>query len=113
MKFRIVLCVFIFTYATNSNADSIAREIGKAIGDVAGGVAEAGAAPLREGVINMTPVWETIEPRSKEACFEETGGVVNNYFLRCRNGRQEQVRYLKDGTRTVLSERAIPSHPSR
>ena len=54
------------------------------------------------------PYWETIPPRSKAECFEETGGVVNEAFVRCRNGRQEQVRVLRDGKRRVLQERPIP-----
>lgn len=56
----------------------------------------------------LTPQWETIQPRSKEDCIRESGGVLNNAFVRCRNGRQESVTYDRAGRRKIHQERPIP-----
>lgn len=61
-----------------------------------------------ESMRSMQTQWETIQPRSKEECLRESGGVLDNRFVRCRNGRQELVRYSQDGRREVVQERPIP-----
>lgn len=58
--------------------------------------------------LSLEPEWETVEPRSREACLAESGGVLDVRYMRCRNGRQEWVRYDPDGRRRVLRERPIP-----
>lgn len=82
-------------------AQSISHELGKEAGRFGKGVAQS--------VIDLQPHWETIEPRSKEECLKESGGVLDNRFVRCRNGRQEWVRYDTEGRRKVLQVRAIPN----
>lgn len=84
-------------------AADVARSAGRAAGSFGAGAAES--------IMEATEAqWITIAPRSKEECLEESGGVLNATFLRCRNGRQEQVRYDRQGNKRVLRERPIPTH---
>lgn len=53
--------------------------------------------------------WVTIKPKSTEACKQESMGVLDDTYRRCRNGRQELVREV-NGRRIVISERRIPSY---
>lgn len=68
---------------------------------------------VQKAVVTEKSEWITIPPRSKEECIKESGGELNNYFVRCRNGRQELVKVSESGRKTVLSERPIPSNISR
>ncbi|HEY0915917.1 MAG TPA: hypothetical protein VGE22_13680 [Solimonas sp.] len=79
----------------------IANEAGRIFGEFGRGAGEAATEGLQAS-------WETIPPKSKEACLAESGGIVNPAFVRCRNGRQEQVRYTSSGERRVMRERPIP-----
>jgi len=65
---------------------------------------------ITEAVSSMQPHWETIPPKSKEECLKESGGSINNVYVRCRNGRQEYVRINANGERLVVQERAIPAN---
>ena len=49
-----------------------------------------------------------IPAKSKAECLKEYNGVLNNQFVRCRNGRQEYVQYNSKNERMVLRERPIP-----
>jgi len=89
-------------------ADSSARSAGKAVGEFGAGVGEAVGEGLTKGLSQMQPQWITVQPRSKDECLAESGGVVNPVFVRCRNGRQEFVRFDASGNKIVLSERSIP-----
>lgn len=94
--------------ASPSGADTSARAAGKAVGEFGAGVGEAVGEGLTKGLSQMQPQWITVQPRSKEECLTESGGVVNPVFVRCRNGRQEFVRFDASGNKIVLSERSIP-----
>lgn len=87
---------------TQQATNEAARHVGRAAGKVGAGVAETAA--------EFAPRWETIPPRSKEECIKESGGELNNFYARCRNGYQEQVRMDAAGRRHVLRERSIPTH---
>lgn len=78
------------------------KGIGRAIGEVGAGAAES--------ALSGQPFWDTIQPGSKEDCLKESGGNLNNVYVRCRNGRQEYVRIDSQGRRYVLQERSIPAH---
>ncbi len=91
-----------------SNADTAARAAGRAVGEFGAGVGEAVGEGLTKGLSQMQPQWITVHPRSKDDCLAESGGVVNPVFVRCRNGRQEYVRFDANGNKIVLSERPIP-----
>tara|TARA_B100002049_G_scaffold224174_1_gene195290 strand:- start:741 stop:1007 length:267 start_codon:yes stop_codon:yes gene_type:complete len=67
--------------ATAAQADP-ANALGRAFGNFGAGVGQAAVAPLQ----NSQPQWITIAPRSKEACFKESNGVINSTFVRCRRG---------------------------
>lgn len=87
--------------------DNVARQAGHAVGQFGAGVGEAVGEGVAAGLSSMQPQWITIPPRTKEECFDETGGMINASFMRCRNGRQEYVRYSR-GQKIVLRERPIP-----
>lgn len=87
-----------------SAEETLSRQAGKSVGEFGVGVGQAIGSGLADG---MHLEWETVAPRSKEQCLLESGGVVNPVFVRCRNGRQEQVRY-SNGRRIVVRERPIP-----
>lgn len=86
----------------------VARSTGKAVGEFGAGVGEAVGEGVTRGMSGLQSQWITIPPRSKDECLSETGGVVNPVFVRCRNGRQESVRYDANGVKIVLRERPIP-----
>jgi len=95
------LYVIVMLLASNmAGAQGITQEAGREVGRFGKGVAES--------ILSLQPSWETIQPKSKEECLRESGGVLDNRFMRCRNGRQEWVRYDPDGRRKVLNERPIP-----
>lgn len=86
--------------ASTAHAERLSRELGREIGQIGKGAAET--------ILTLQPEWETVQPRGREECLRESGGVLDNRYMRCRNGRQEWVRYDADGRRKVLQERAIP-----
>lgn len=85
---------------------SLLKELGSLIGNFGSGVGEE----IGNSMAKQQPQWITIEPGSKEECIAKAGGVLNNTYMRCRNGRQEQVRIGADGKKVVLNERPIPTH---
>jgi len=87
-----------------AHAQSVAREAGRMAGEFGAGVGDSVAASMAE----RQPQWITIEPESKEACMAASGGVINPVYMRCRNGRQEYVRFDAQGNKVVLQERPIP-----
>lgn len=91
-------------------ADSTAYNAGKALGEFGTGVGEAVGDGITRGLSSMQPQWITIAPKTKEECLVESGGVINPMFVRCRNGRQELVRFDAKGNKAVLNERSIPLH---
>ncbi|MDD3763651.1 MAG: hypothetical protein PHP86_10215 [Nevskiales bacterium] len=91
-------------------AESAAHSAGKAVGEFGTGVGEAVGQGMAESLNRLQPRWVTIDPKSKAACLEESGGVVNPVFVRCRNGRQELIRLDANGQKIVISERPIPTH---
>lgn len=98
---RLLYLLVCLICASVVHAQSISQELGKEAGRFGKGVAQS--------IMDLQPHWETIEPRSKEECLKESGGVLDNRFVRCRNGRQEWVRYDTEGRRKVLQVRAIPN----
>lgn len=101
VKQLFVICALAST--TCAVSADVAREAGRAAGRFGAGMAES----INEATQAQ---WITIEPRSREECLAESGGVLNNMFVRCRNGRQELVRFDSKGNKVVLSERPIPTH---
>lgn len=96
--------LYVFTlvlFASAASAQSVSQDVGKEVCRFGKGVAQS--------IMDLQPHWETIEPRSKEECLKESGGVLDKRFVRCRNGRQEWVRYDTEGRRKVLQVRAIPN----
>lgn len=75
---------------------------GRAVGSFGRGAAES--------ISEVQPSWVTIQPRSRDDCIEESGGEINNVYVRCRNGRQEYTRVDSRGRRFVLRERPIPTN---
>lgn len=110
MRALLILCaLMLLSCDRNYEADgSMARAAGKQLGEFGAGVGEAAMEPMKQGLLESQPHWETIEPKTKEACFELTNGVVDEQFLRCRNGWQEYVRTDANGQRKVLQHRPIP-----
>ncbi len=104
----IAVCM-IFGLPASALGDSLARNAGKVIGEFGAGIGEQVGQSLTKSMASMQPEWITIMPRSKEECLVEAGGELNAIFMRCRNGRQEYVRYDANGKKMVLNERSIPS----
>lgn len=92
-------------------AESVLQQAGKSVGDFAAGVGESVSGGIRKNMQSNEPQWITVEPKSREACLKESGGTLNQVYMRCRNGRQEYVRFDGNGQKVVLSERAIPAYP--
>lgn len=98
---RFVLALALVLASGTSAAQGVANQAGRVLGDFSAGAMGAATDSLHAE-------WVTIPPRSKEECMAESGGVVNPVFMRCRNGRQEQVRTDSRGNRHVVRERPIP-----
>ena len=98
---RIAIACLALTSAAFAH-DGIFRDAGRTAGQFGAGVVDS--------IRDSQPRWETIPGRAKAECLEESGGVLNNAFLRCRNGRQEYVQYSSKNERMVLRERPIPSN---
>jgi len=105
---RYFLMAFLLPQATSLALaeESLIKGLGKLLGQFGTGVAEEVGA----GMAKQQPHWITIEPGSKEECIAKAGGVLNNTYMRCRNGRQEFVRFDADGNKVVLNERPIPTN---
>ncbi len=108
MRWILVLLAFSLHGCGQDQNESLAKAAGKQAGQFGAGVGEAVMEPMMQGLLDNQPTWETVPPRPKEDCLAETGGVVNEAFVRCRNGRQEYVRIDSAGNRKVLQERSIP-----
>jgi hypothetical protein len=108
MKKRYLVIAFLSLSATSlAHAEgSLLKELGGLIGNFGTGVGEE----IGNSMAKQQPQWITIEPGSKEECIAKAGGVLNNTYMRCRNGRQEQVRIGADGKTVVPNERPIPTH---
>lgn len=104
-----VVCCLLLGWAGAAVADSVAREAGRTVGEFGAGMGEVVGQGMARSLSSMQPEWITIPPRSKEECLAEAGGVLNSIYMRCRNGRQEYVRYGPDGRKRVLDERPIPA----
>lgn len=98
--------LFALTLVVSSHtfAQSAAHQAGKVLGEFGAGVGSG----VAQGMQSMQPQWITIHPRSKQECIAESGGVLNTTYARCRNGRQELVRFDAKGNKIILSERSIP-----
>lgn len=103
---KIVLFVMAISFSGLTLAQSAANQAGRVVGEFGAGV----GAGVAQGIHSLHPQWITIQPRSKEECIAESGGVLNTTYVRCRNGRQELVRFDANGNKVVLSERSIPMH---
>ncbi|HSW14706.1 MAG TPA: hypothetical protein VLI06_17820 [Solimonas sp.] len=59
-------------------------------------IAALQAAAARERIRLSTPVTTTVRvaPQDREACLQETGGVANEHYVRCRNGYSYQGKAL-------------------
>lgn len=101
MKISLAAGLLVFTLACTANAD-VVRGAGRVAGSFGVGVTDA--------IRDTQPSWETIAAKSKDECLKDSGGVLDNAFVRCRNGRQEYVQYNSKGERMVLRERPIPMH---
>ena len=102
MRILGVVFLFVVSFAQASEADRVLRNLGRNTGSYGVGVSDA--------IHAAQPSWVTVAPRSKEDCLKESGGELNNFYVRCRNGRQEYVRTDSLGNRRVLSERPIPAN---
>jgi len=103
---KLVIAYVLLLSPTLGLADSIARSIGNVFGEFGAGVGTG----LTNPIAAQQPQWITISPKSKEECFAESGKVLNAVYMRCRNGRQEFVRFDATGKKIVLNERPIPMH---
>lgn len=110
MTRHLIIASILLLSSTASFADSLARSIGNAFGEFGAGVGEVVGGGLANTLSSQQTQWITINPKSKEECFAEAGQVINAVYMRCRNGRQEFVRFDAKGTKIVLNERPIPLH---
>lgn len=94
--------------AEQAQEPSVAREAGRAVYEFGQGVGHAALQPLADNAQRLRGEWITVNPRPVADCLEETDGVINPTFARCRNGWQEHVVYERDGRKRVLRERPIP-----
>lgn len=100
MKLVAIACLM-FSSAAMAQSD-VMRSIGRVTSQFGIGVTDS--------IRDSQPQWETIRAKSKQECLQESGGVLDNAFVRCRNGRQEYVQYNSKNERMVLRERPIPAH---
>lgn len=98
MKLAVMACLIAASIGS-ADADVI-RGAGRAAGQFGAGVADT--------IRDNQPRWETVPARPQADCLKESNGVLDNAFMRCRNGRQEYVQYNSKSERMVLRERPIP-----
>lgn len=91
---------------TENEQGGMAHGVSNVFGKFGAGV----GAGLTNTIALQQPSWITINPKSKKECFAESGKVLNAIYMRCRNGRQEFVRFDATGKKIVLNERPIPMH---
>jgi hypothetical protein len=103
IKNIVIACVCLLL-PTISFADSLARNLGNAIGEFSASISSS----VGKTIASQQPQWIIINPKSKDECFAESGKVINAVYIRCRHGRQEWVRFDANGNKIVLSERPIP-----
>lgn len=84
--------------------DSLAQKAGKAVGQFGQSIGAQMQYAIPRNVI------ENIEPRDKSACMEESGGVINKAYVRCRNGAQMTWRVYPDGRRELIAEKPLPAN---
>ena len=96
---RIVIVRLMFSLMAFAQSD-VVRGAGRLAGQFGVGITDT--------IRDNQPHWETIPAKSKAECLKESNGVLNNQFVRCRNGRQEYVQYNSKNERMVLRERPIP-----
>lgn len=101
---RLVIAYTLFSLPAVGYADTIVQSIGNILGEFSTGVG-AGAT---KAIVAQQAQWITIAARPKAVCIAESGNVINTVYVRCRNGRQEFVRFDANGQKIVLSERPIP-----
>lgn len=105
----IVPALFMLTLATATSADdSAARQAGRAYGEFSRGVGEAIVAPMAESLPRN--VIENVNPRPKAECLQESGGVLNKQYMRCRNGAQLTWRIRSNGERELIREQPLPEN---
>jgi len=92
MKTRTLILLCLALPVSPTFADGLARNAGRAVGEFGVGVGEVVGRGVARSVADLQPEWITIEPRPKEDCLAASGGELNNTYLRCRNGRQQQAR---------------------
>lgn len=109
MKRALPVCVAILALVPAPTfGQSPARSAGRAVGEFGAGVGEVVGEGMTRSISSLQPEWVTVAPRSKEECIAESKGVLDATYMRCRNGRQEHVRFDEQGRKRVLSERPIP-----
>ena len=82
-------------------AEQIELAIGRSAGAVGVGVSDA----VRDSMYRNLPEWIDVAPRPKDDCLKESGGTINPTFVKCRNGYQQKIVRLSDGSVKVLDER--------
>lgn len=107
---QVVLLGIVFSMAPSVWAESLLQQAGKSMGELVGEAGGSVASGIKKSMQSNEPQWITIEPKSKETCLKESGGTLDHTYMRCRNGRQEYVRFDTNGQKVVLSERAIPAY---
>ncbi len=96
---RIAIVCLVFSSIAYAQSD-VVRGAGRLAGQFGVGVIDT--------IRDNQPQWETIPAKTKDECLKASNGVLNNEFVRCRNGRQEYVQYNSKNERMVLRERPIP-----
>ncbi len=89
------------------SSETLPHQAGRALGEFSQGVAKPITDQWQQNILDIQGHWETVPPRSKEECLQDSQGVINEYFVRCRNGYQQRVRVRPNGERVVVQERAI------
>lgn len=95
-------------FTTAAAEDSTARQAVRAYGEFSRGISEAIVAPMAESLPRN--VIENVNPRPKAECLQESGGVVNKQYMRCRNGAQLTWRVRSNGERELVREQPLPEN---
>lgn len=67
----------------------------------------AAARAMSEQILEQMPRWESVPARAKDECLKETGGAIDNAYVKCRNGYERQIRVDSSGKVYVLQERQV------
>ena len=103
---NLVITYVLFSSLSLCHADSIVQSLGNTIGEFSAGVGSG----VGNAIASQQPQWIIINQRPKKECIAEAGGVINTTYVRCRNGRQEFVRFDENHNKIVFQERSIPLH---